>query len=514
MATVPLNLDDDQARAWTILGNRAVGVAQNEPLYGLAQRLAEEGMDTLWDVPREEFGKLVTVDRSEIEGLRALMQLIEVYLEDDKAKKPLSIGVFGPPGAGKSFAVKQLGKQLLGGEPLEFNLSQFNGPGDLIGALHQVRDVVLGGAVPLVFWDEFDSQEFKWLQYLLAPMQDGKFQEGQLSHPIGKCVFVFAGGTSPTFRYFGEFEAPDDAAQEAKEDHFRLAKGPDFKSRLSGYLNVLGPNQRLDYSSGVKQAAKDPGTHRDPRDVAFPLRRALMLRTLLEAKHSDHLDIDKGLLGGLLGVGLYKHGSRSLEQTLYHLKNNGVRGMFRRSDLPAPALLDPHVAVVELLELAGRTLPISRISSALAEEIHFSYVKNVPRARFSEEFAKLPRQIRADNYAAAERIVRILGTVDLIVVERDSSDALTQTEFENYIQDNLDAFAEQEHDGWVEFKRNCGWRQGPRPGNKKTELLQLQHHLLIPFSDLPEDEKDKDRNSVRGYVKILELGGWAVAKKT
>ena len=33
----------------------------------------------------------------------------------------------------------------------------------------------------------------------LAPMQDGRFQHGQLNHSIGKCVFVFAGGTSLSF---------------------------------------------------------------------------------------------------------------------------------------------------------------------------------------------------------------------------------------------------------------------------------------------------------------------------
>ena len=56
-----------------------------------------------------------------------------------------------------------------------------------------VRDEVLRGNTPVVFWDEFDSREYHWLQYLLAPMQDGKFQDGQINHPIGKSVFIFAG---------------------------------------------------------------------------------------------------------------------------------------------------------------------------------------------------------------------------------------------------------------------------------------------------------------------------------
>jgi len=46
----------------------------------------------------------------------------------------------------------------------------------LNGAFHQVRDLALSGRTPVVFWDEFDSRELLWLQYLLAPMQDGRFQ--------------------------------------------------------------------------------------------------------------------------------------------------------------------------------------------------------------------------------------------------------------------------------------------------------------------------------------------------
>src|SRR5580698_9772525 len=54
-------------------------------------------------------------------------------------------------------------------KPLGFNLSQFKGAEELYGAYHQVRDTVLAGVTPVVFWDEFDSREFFWLQRVPCP---------------------------------------------------------------------------------------------------------------------------------------------------------------------------------------------------------------------------------------------------------------------------------------------------------------------------------------------------------
>lgn len=311
---------------WSLLALHEAPSATSSgvPLHGIARRVLIQGPRAL-RAPTLRVGAFFTADRGEIEALRSLRQLVRRYVADRKADKPLSIGVFGPPGAGKSFAVKELAKDLLGDRLgwLEFNLSQFNDAADLIGALHQVRDRILEGKMPVAFFDEFDSQSFKWLKFLLAPMQDGRFQEGQLSHPVGQCLFIFAGGTSHTFEAFAaKGVRSDDDEDSRKADDFVLAKGPDFASRLDGKLNVIGPNPR-------------PAQASSPADIFFPVRRALFIRSNLRCSDTERLAIQPGLATALLEISAFKHGSRSLQKLLEPFK------ALRRGQPDAPSASPP-----------------------------------------------------------------------------------------------------------------------------------------------------------------------------
>lgn len=293
-----------------------------------------EGESCLTNVPIGRFGDLKTVDRAEIEGYRSIDNLLTEYHRAERPKRPLSIAVFGPPGCGKSFGVTEIAKSIAPDEikKIEFNLTQFDGPKDLIHAWHRVRDEVLGGSLPLVFFDEFDCDLdglLGWLKYFLSPMQDGKFADEGTEHPVGKAILVFAGGTSKTYAAF---------SQSQEEDRFRAAKGPDFLSRLRGCVDVMGPNRR------------------DDDDELYVVRRGMLLRSILERNANWLIDsekkarVDPGVIHAMLNVESYKHGARSMEAILDMSMLSRVRS-FEQAALPPATQLDLHVDGASFLKL-------------------------------------------------------------------------------------------------------------------------------------------------------------------
>jgi hypothetical protein len=508
---------------WTILqaSERCEGDDELTPLWGPAELLARYGSGVLADVPALKMGSLFTVDRSEIESLRTIHTLIKNYEDTKVQKKPLSIGVFGPPGAGKSFGVKAIARSVLDkGVPiLEFNLSQFKSPEELIGAFHRVRDAVLEGVTPVAFWDEFDSQEYKWLQYLLAPMQDGSFQEGQITHPIGKCIFIFAGGTSDRCQNFG-LPDPDELALQSKAKmkkgeldelaaqyrKFKLLKGPDFISRLHGFLNVLGPNPQ---NVGVCA------------DLTWPVRRAILLRGLLNMKDGQYLDIDPGLLNALLNVSEYRHGARSLEKIVRALESNKVKGILHRSALPPMPLLERETKAEEFHDLVIQRDLFRNFGhiDALAAVEHARYVDVIKdpshegweiNPSIMEAFRGLPPDLQDSNRATARRIPDHLALIGYAVEpwKKDEGNGWEQ-QVSDAIEKHMERLAQAEHYGWCQERISNGWTFG-KPRNNALK----RHDLLVDWRELNAEAQDKDRGNVRAILSVLKEANYKAVRRT
>jgi hypothetical protein len=494
---------------WTILEDRYTGA-----LNDVAQRIVLDGIEAaLEGVPIGKFGALVTVDRREIEALHTIRSLITEYCERPP-KRPLSIAVFGPPGSGKSFGVTQIAKSSRPGEiqPISFNISQFGRSEELLGALHQVRDIGLSGKIPLVFWDEFDTpledKRLGWLRYFLAPMQDGAFQEGQITHPIGQAIFVFAGGTSHRMEEFGV---------ELDETERRAAKLPDFISRLKGFLNVLGPNPIA--------RPVDEGTGEPIPDPYFIIRRAIILRVLFELNVPQiirseegvrRVHIDHGILRAFLETYRYKHGVRSME-SLLHMSLLAGATSFERSNLPPEDQLNLHVdgrdflARVQQMKLEGNLL--EKLAEAaheiFCEELRENGFRYGPQTDTTEKthsslkpYQDLPENEKDSNRNNVRDIANKLEAVGYVMVPARSNEPPF-----DFPGDALELLAELEHQRWMTEKINAGWRYSP-----KTEKGQMLHSALLEWNKLPEEEKEKDRVLIRQIPSILAKAGYAIVK--
>jgi len=492
---------------WTILQDR-----YRDNLDQVAEHVVLEGAEVaLQDVPLGRFGYLLTVDRREIESFRSIRALVSEYLSHVRQKRPVCIAIFGAAGSGKSFGITQVAKSLAPEqvEVLEFNLSQFESADELVDALHQVRDVGLSGKIPLVFWDEFDTplagKPLGWLRYFLAPMQDGSFREGQITHPVGRSVFVFAGGTSHRMDSFGQGVEPE---------KLQGAKVPDFVSRLKGYVNVLGPNRQK--AASGEQAMTDP---------YYIIRRAILLRAILrrdapqlcrKQEDKEVLNIDPGVLRAFLNTREYKHGVRSMESIVAMSLLSG-KTSFERSSIPSEAQLDLHVdgreflALVQQMDLQGDLL--EKLAEAhhqvFCEELEAKGYRLGPRTDDElkthsslKPYAELPEEEKEQNRGAVRDIPNKLARSGYVMIPARSDEP--PFEFPGH---HLAQLAEIEHERWMQAKLEAGWRYAT-----ETDKERKLHEALLPWDELPEEQKEKDRVLVRAIPRILAKAGYTVVR--
>jgi len=486
---IPLVTGSGDGSSWTILG--ALARTKLETVAYDTVRLGSHPL--LEQVPVAQFGNLTVIDRTEIESYQSIRNLMIEYIADETPERPLSIAVFGPPGAGKSFGVTELAGSIAPGKVkrVEFNVSQFESPGDIVNALHQVRDEVLQGKIPLVFFDEFDSQlggeKLGWLKYFLMPMQDGKFRQGETIHPIGKAIFVFAGGTSHRFSEFYR----DDFSEE-DEKAFAAAKGPDFVSRLRGYVNILGPNP----------ASED--------DRFYMIRRAMLLRFMLKKNagqifgDSGEARIDPAVLCAMIKVPKYRHGVRSL-LALIDMSRLSDRRRFEQSAFPPKEQLQLHVDAEMFTRLMLQDVLFAESLERMARAVHEKYREDMKGKRPATHpamrpWGKLSPGMRESNRRQALQIPEKLQAIKCgmvpVVGKAHSGVELKPAEVE--------FLAKMEHERYLAERKAAGWTHGPDNDEKK------QREALVSWEDLPESERVKDRATVRGLPQFLEKAGFEI----
>lgn len=68
--------------------------------------------------------------------------------------------------------------------------------------------------------------------------------------------------------------------------------------------------------------------------------------------------------------------------------------------------------------------------------------------------------------------------------------------------------SENVHDVWAEGRIKDGWKYGPVRDDLKKETP-----CLVPYSQLPESEREYDRNTALETVKTIISLGYSIKKK-
>lgn len=486
-------------------------------------------------VPRALYGKYLTVDRDEIERINAIRSMILSYQSNGADRQPLAIAVFGPPGSGKSFAIKQLASELFTDTKsiLEFNLSQFSTDNDLHTAFHKVRDASVQGQTPLVFWDEFDSEKLKWLKEFLVPLQDAKFQAGSHMYPFGKSIFIFAGGTCYNFESFDKSRLDRGPGED-----FRAVKGPDFVSRLRGFVNIKGPNPLEPYAppptelslieaspAAVDKTGQPANAHLD--DLAHLIRRGILLRSALERYHSHLIDartkfalISPSVIRGFLRVEKFLHGARSLESVV-NMSALTEATYFGVAELPSPDLLRLHVTQDFLQEVTKGQMQALAIES-LAEEYFEQHRKSLPQAKSvtatrrksadeggyagQVQYAELTEPDKEESRRRARLLPAKLYDLGYRIIRRSLSPP-SVLRIVKFSEEELQSLMRMEHDIWLREKLLRGYERGA-----KNDDALLLHKDIVPFETLSQAWGDADRVVAENIPRVLWNNGYALEK--
>lgn len=72
----------------------------------------------------------------------------------------------------------------------------------------------------------------------------------------------------------------------------------------------------------------------------------------------------------------------------------------------------------------------------------------------------------------------------------------------------IEEMAKNVHEVWAQNRINDGWKYGKeRDDDRKT------HPCLVPYNELPEDEKEYDKATSQETLKLIMKLGFVISKK-
>jgi hypothetical protein len=116
-----------------------------------------------------------------------------------------------------------------------------------------------------------------------------------------------------------------------------------------------------------------------------------------------------------------------------------------------------------------------------------------------DESLRESNRLFADSIGAKLAAARCVVVPSPLVNPNDPPFTFSDAEVED--------LAHGEHDRWCSDLRSQGWRWGPT-----KDAARKLHPSLVPWSELPEEERDKDREPIRALPRMLARVGFAIER--
>jgi len=156
---------------------------------------------------------------------------------------------------------------------------------------------------------------------------------------------------------------------------------------------------------------------------------------------------------------------------------------------------DPSVIGLDLAEVLARTSHQRYLLERMADGAEpGSSAAMTPWETLDED-------LRAASRAQAFDMGRKMASLGCLLVPRSAADRGFI-----YQPGEVELLARREHVRWMAERASRGWRYGPRDDATK------HHPDFIPWSELPEAERERDRDAVRAIPSMLAEVGLAVLR--
>jgi transcriptional regulator with AAA-type ATPase domain len=277
-----------------------------------------------------------TLDGGQCRTINSVREEITRYADDKKRKKPLNVLLHAEPGAGKSHFVECLARSMSSSHAMGFvnaNMTSVMSSRDMAVSLDDVRNLKVGDKLPLLFLDEFDSNQGAAYALLLPLLWDGALVIDGRTLRTGKLVMVLAGSS------------PDIAAAVLESRSMKSASvGVDGDSATVVTRGVGGRGKLVDLVSRI-----------NGKDIVIPRLenrrpdKVCMALAMLSARFGSELTSVPWALLKFIGTMQFRHGVRSIGNLVDQISLSSMRdGGLTLADINLPFMSKDEIKSTHL----------------------------------------------------------------------------------------------------------------------------------------------------------------------